>query len=732
MTPTPDKGTPAASGGSQANAVEPVNLRVLVIDDAHAIHEDFRKILASNDPPEVDDAEADLFGSSEAPPARLNFSVDSAHQGEEGLRLVQQALADGRPYAMAFVDVRMPPGWDGIETTARLWKTDPTLQVVLCTAYSDYSWEEMTARLGTSDSLLILKKPFDTVEVLQLAHALTKKWALTLQSKNRLQDLDRLVAERTRELSTSNQRLEEEIAERIRTEDALRMAQARLNYLVTQSPAVIYSLKTDGQSILSTWASEGVIEMTGYSAAEITESDWWATHVHPGDWDAAVSVRSNLSTDNRPATEYRLRHKNGQYRWIRDQQRLVRDSSNQPVEIVGTWMDITERKELEEKFRQAQKMEAVGQLAGGVAHDFNNLLLVMRGHAELLLLHSDNHNEQTNESLKQITAASERAANLTRQLLAFSRKQVMQSQPLLLNDLIANLTKMLKRIIGEHIQLQCHYASQLSYVEADPGMLEQILVNLVVNARDAMSGGGKLLVTTEEMVLDETYVRTNREATTGRFVCLSVNDTGSGISPEHLPHIFEPFFTTKEVGKGTGLGLATVYGITKQHRGWIDVASQVGVGSTFRIFLPAMAAPPPQSQTPAAETGLRGGSETVLLVEDDEAVRSLTRRLLENFGYRVREAASGREALSRWSSQVAQIDLLLTDIIMPHGISGLELASQLRNQRPDLRVVFLSGYPADAAGKDPAIFRQPHTSFIQKPCPWRDLLHTVRNNLDAK
>ncbi len=704
--------------------------RILVIDDMEAIHEDFRKILKASDALEIDEAEIALFGKAEAIPTRSIFSVDFAFQGEEGFRKVEQARAKHCPYALAFVDVRMPPGWDGIETITNLWKLDPDLQVVLCTAYSDYSWDEMTHRLGATDNLLILKKPFDTAEVLQLAHSLTKKWKLMQESKLRLEDLDYLVTIRTRALKTSHERLENEVAERTRTEEALRSAQARLNYLVTQSPAVIYSLKFDGKSNTAAWTSDSIFGMTGYTAAEVCQDDWWSTHVHPGDRDEAVSARRRLKEEDQCAVEYRVRHKKGHYRWVRDEQRLVRDETGRPIEVVGTWMDITERKELEERFRQAQKMEAVGQLAGGVAHDFNNLLLVMRGHAELLLLRSAEHSPQTNESLKQITAASERAANLTRQLLAFSRKQVIQSQPLLLNDLIGDLTKMLKRIIGEHIQLQCEYAPNLSHVEADSGMLEQVLVNLVVNARDAMPDGGKLQVSTFDVSFDDDYARKHPGASPGKFVCLSVSDTGTGISPENMRHIFEPFFTTKEVGKGTGLGLATVYGIVTQHHGWVDVSSDLGVGTTFRIYLPAIQAPIRSVSGNPTEKEVKRGTERVLLVEDDDAVRSLTRRLLENFGYHVQESISGHEALKNWSPKAKDIDLLLTDVIMPHGVSGVELARQLRGVHPSLRVVFMSGYPAESAAKDPSFLRQPHTRFLQKPCPWRDLLQNVRQCLD--
>ncbi len=255
-------------------------------------------------------------------------------------------------------------------------------------------------------------------------------------------------------------------------------------------------------------------------------------------------------------------------------------------------------RDAQQQLRQSQKMEAIGQLAGGVAHDFNNMLAVMRGNAELLLMDADQHTEATKDNLKQIIVATERAANLTRQLLAFSRKQVMQSRPLVLNDVITDLAKMLRRIIGEHIDLQCRYGDQLPFVQADAGMIEQVLVNLVVNARDAMPQGGQLLITTEPVTLDEASIAKRPEARAGQFVCLTVKDAGTGIAPEHLPRIFEPFFTTKELGKGTGLGLATVYGIVKQHRGWIEVSSQLGAGATFAIFLPAIPTPASAAASP--------------------------------------------------------------------------------------------------------------------------------------
>ncbi len=409
----------------------------------------------------------------------------------------------------------------------------------------------------------------------------------------------------------------------------------------------------------------------------------------------------------------------------------VRNGTGQIVNYVSVKRDVTREVQLEGQLRQAQKLEAVGQLAGGVAHDFNNMLAVIRGNAELLLMDEELLGPGAREGLRHIIGASERAANLTRQLLIFSRKQEMQSQPVALNDLIENLTRMLKRVVREDIHLECRYAAQLPFVQADPGMLEQVLLNLVVNARDAMPKSGQLLIATECVTVDEARARTNHEARPGEFARLTVSDTGTGIAAGHLPRIFEPFFTTKEPGVGTGLGLATVYGIVKQHQGWIEVVTRLGEGTTFQIFLPAIPAPAEKAAAAAqAEAKLRGGPETILLVEDDEAVRMTTRRVLERYGYTVWEARNAREAREVWSSHREKVALLLTDIIMPEGVTGRDLAEELRKDRPGLKVVFMSGYSAEVIGKDTEFFRRARIHFLHKPCSPATLLQTVRQCLD--
>ncbi len=416
------------------------------------------------------------------------------------------------------------------------------------------------------------------------------------------------------------------------------------------------------------------------------------------------------------------------------------DGSSVPVLVGATYLDadrregitfvldVSEKLNLEGQLRQAQKMESIGRLAGGVAHDFNNLLTVIQGHCGLLLM-SRNIPAEEQEAIREINNASERAASLTRQLLTFSRKQVMQRRPLNLRDVVSQLTKMLTRLLGEDILLQCSHAQDLPAVNADRGMIEQVLMNLSVNARDAMPRGGRLTINTSVVHLRGLHLASAPKGRTGRFVCISIADTGCGMDEATQDHIFEPFFTTKEVGKGTGLGLATVYGIVDQHGGWIDVTSQVGVGTIFRIFLPAVetAGPEAAGQAPAEE--MHSGHETILLAEDDPSLRRLVRQSLVRCGYSVLEAASGNEALKLWQKNASRIDLLLTDMVMPEGLSGRELARRLQGQDPKLKVVYTTGYSLEAISSDCELIDG--LNFLPKPYHPSRLTKTVRACLDT-
>jgi len=387
-----------------------------------------------------------------------------------------------------------------------------------------------------------------------------------------------------------------------------------------------------------------------------------------------------------------------------------------------------ERQKLESQFRQVQKMEAIGQLAGGVAHDFNNILTVIQGNASMLTMDNP-RSEDSAECAQQIVAAAERAAGLTRQLLMFSRKQVMQPANRDLNDVIAQMTRMLQRILGEDVTLHSISTPNLPLIYADTGMIEQVLLNLAVNSRDAMPGGGKLTIMTGKESLTEEQAHENPDATPGLCVCLTVSDTGEGIPPEILPRIFEPFFTTKEVGKGTGLGLATVYGIVKQHRGWITVTSELKHGTTFRIYFPATTEGKAEAKNAAHVAELPRGSETILVVEDEPSVRMLVCSMLQHCGYTILQAPTGRTALAEWQENRGRIQLLLTDIIMPDGMTGVELAKELQQEKPQLKVVFTSGYSGEAAGKGLQLVEG--VNFLKKPYLPEELAKILRRNLDG-
>jgi len=684
-----------------------LNHRILLVDDNPAIHEDFRKILIgpSAQATALADVEAVLFDAPK-PAAHTEFLLDSAYQGREALDKVTAALHAERPYAMAFVDVRMPPGWDGVETISRLWEVDPELQVVVCTAYSDYSWEKMTAKIGVNHNLVILKKPFDNIEVLQLAHALTKKWQVTSDGQLHVETLDRKVAERTGELEASN-------AELRRSEE--RFAKA------FRSSPVPFAIQTLQQQRFVD-VNDAFVKMTGFSRGELIDR-------------TPLELRLCIDYETRILGQLR---ENKAVREIQAQISTktgeLRDAfiSIEHLTIAGVphllvmLLDVSERLHLENQLRQAQKMEAIGQLAAGVAHDFNNLLTIIQGHASLQL-GLPGHAPDATESLLEISRASERAADLTRQLLAFSRRQIMRPRVLDLNNLIGDLTAMLRRLIGERIELRCAFGSALPSVWADPTGVEQIVLNLTINARDAMPKGGRIVIETGTAVFTPADAEKNPEIAPGDYVCLSVADTGTGMDAATRSRIFEPFFTTKAVDKGTGMGLATVYGITKQHDGWIDVATELGHGSTFRIFLPATdrIAEPVEPEFFIPEPTLR--EYTVLVVEDDEAVRSLVKEVLVHHQYRVLEAEHAEAALIVWKEHGAKIDLLLTDVIMP-GANGLELAERLLTDRPELKVIYTSGYSSELFGSTMPL-HEGH-NYLPKPYLSAKLTTIVRAALE--
>jgi nitrogen-specific signal transduction histidine kinase/ActR/RegA family two-component response regulator len=390
--------------------------------------------------------------------------------------------------------------------------------------------------------------------------------------------------------------------------------------------------------------------------------------------------------------------------------------------------DVTERRVLEEQLRQSQKLEAIGQLAGGIAHDFNNLLTVVTGYSDLTVRQLQAA-DPVRRNVEEIKKAGERAASLTRQLLAFSRKQVLQPKVLNINAVISDIEKMLRRLIGEDVGLKTIIASELGSIKADPGQIEQVLMNLAINARDAMPQGGKLTIEAENVYLNDEYARQHIAVKPGPYVMLAVSDTGTGMDEKTQAHIFEPFFTTKEAGKGTGLGLSTVYGIVKQSGGNIWVYSEVGRGTTFKIYLPRVDEGAQEYKRSAEVEEIFQGTETILLAEDEEMVRKLAREVLETYGYQVLEAANGREALLICERYKEPIHLLITDVVMPE-MSGRELSDRLAQLRPEIKVLYMSGYTDNAIVHQGVL--DEGANFIQKPFSPHTLAQKVRTVLSGE
>jgi PAS domain S-box-containing protein len=513
--------------------------------------------------------------------------------------------------------------------------------------------------------------------------------------------------------------------DRIRSEEALHQSEERYRSLVETTFDWIWEVDAQGHY---TYASPRVRDLLGYTPEEVLGRSPFdlmpateAQRVRSA-FEEAAAKRQAFS-----ALENLNRHKDGRLVVMESSAVPVLGPEGKLVGYRGMDRDVTERKRLEAELRQAQKLEAIGQLAGGVAHDFNNILAAMMMHLGLLQM-NPNLDEEMSTGLAELDAQARRAASLTRQLLMFSRRSVLTVKTLNLNEVVSELLKMLTRLIGEHIELRFEACADLPPLTADAGMLEQVLMNLLVNARDAMPKGGRITISTSLSRLEKEHTDEKGDRRHGDFLCLSVADTGSGMDAETLKRIFEPFFTTKGIGRGTGLGLATVHGIAAQHKGWVEVESEQGRGSVFRVFLPALPATHKlESEQPKAEP-VQGGKETILLAEDDEQVRRWISKSLRALGYRVLEARTGQEAVSVWQTHNAMVDLLLTDMVMPEGMTGLELAEKLQAAKPDLRIIISSGYSAEIV--QAGVPTKAGVKYLPKPYETKVLAKMVRESLD--
>ncbi|HXG10727.1 MAG TPA: response regulator [Gemmataceae bacterium] len=608
---------------------------------------------------------------------RAGYAVCTAINPEEALAILRQSVVD-----LILLDYRLPGDVDGLDFYAQVRAAGYDVPVILVTGFSNEATVIRALRAGVRD--FVTKSP------------------------EYLDYLPEAVGQ---------------VLRQVRTEQQLAESEARLASIINSAKDAIIVAADDQRITLFNPAAEQMFRCPAAQALGQPLSRFLP-------WQSG----SDSGNGSRPAEMLAFPLRAGNRGVRADGQEFPLEASVSSAPIGGREFytivvrDITEKKKLEAQLLHAQRMEGIGMLAGGVAHDFNNLLTIITGYTELLLL-NPGQDEQSRNLIQEIRQAGERAAALTRQLLAFSRKQILTPVVLDLNSLVIELEKMLRRLIGEDIELVSSLDPELVPVKADPGQIEQVLINLVVNARDAMPTGGHLTIETRNVAYDVSNARRHPEVRSGRYAMLAVTDTGCGMDEKTKARIFEPFFTTKEVGKGTGLGLATVYGIVKQSGGHIEVYSEVGLGTTFKIYLPGAEEGEPSGTSAACLFPVPRGTETVLLVEDEEGVRTLGRIALQSHGYTVLEARTGEEALAVARQHQAPLDLLVTDVVMPK-MGGRQLAALLTAAQPTLRVLYLSGYTDDAVFRHGVL--PAGVAFLQKPFTPTTLARKVREVLDGK
>ncbi len=682
------------------------------------------RILALDDEEHI----LDLFKESLGSEASANsFDLTLCRHAEEAVEAVRAAMQEGKPFAVAYLDVCLPAETDGVWAAEQIRALDPEIEIVIVTGHSDIDPGEIGFRVGPAHKMLYVPKPFSAMEIKQFAIALGAKWQQERRLNKEIAIFKAGVGEGLLKLNKANRKLRQEIAERKRAERALQEAEAKYRSLVEESLVGVYLI----QNGLFVYVNPMLAKTLGYSQDEMIGT---ATldYVAPEDRELVTeNLRKRIEGEVLSIQySFRVLHKEGHV--IQVEAIGTRTNFLDEPAIIGSLLDLTESKKAEEErdlleaqLLHAQKMEAIGTLAGGVAHDFNNLLQAIQGYAEVLLLDKESNDPGYHE-LQEIARAAQRGGEFTQQLLTFSRKVESQRKPLDLNREVQELRRLLERTLPKMIDIELRLAEDLRIVNADPGQMEQLCMNLAVNSRDAMPDGGKLTIETENATLDQRYCKTHLGARPGEYVRLTFSDTGKGMNRETLEHVFEPFYTTKEIGKGTGLGLAMVYGIVKDHGGYITCISEPEEGTTFKIYLPAIGYFVKPSEVEVAEA-LQGGTETILLVDDEEPIRKSGEELLKRFGYKLLTAADCDSGLALYRQEKGRIDLAILDLIMP-GKSGRHCLEGLLDINPRAKVIMASGYSYDGSAEE--AIQAGAKGFIRKPYKMRQILHKVREVLD--
>jgi PAS domain S-box-containing protein len=678
---------------------------------------------------------------------RHNFAVSVACNGIEALSLIK-----ARKPVMVISDIVMPE-MDGYQLCREIKQDDRfrDLPVILLTSLSNPRDVVKGLECGADNFLtkpyeekyilsriqyIIANKNLRDVEQTQLGVEIVLDNERYFIKSDRIQILNLLLSsyeaaiqkngeliKAQKELKSFNDQLEQTVVSRT---TALRESEGRYRLLLESVTDYIYTTLVENGRPVATSHGSGCVAVTGYTSEEYAaDPGLWLSMVYGEDRLIVMEQANAVLAGKTPITiEHRIIHKDGRIRWIRNTPVPRHNQEGGLICYDGIVTDITEQKTLEHQLFQAQKMEAIGQLAGGIAHDFNNILTAIIGFCTLIEMNMKKDDLQRS-NLSNVLAAADRAADLTRSLLAFSRKQIINSQPADLNQIINKTEKFLKRIIGEDIDFKAVVCQDVLTVNADSGQIEQVLMNLATNARDAMPKGGLLSLETGTVEMDDEYIKAHGYGEPGRYACISVSDSGEGMDETTCKKVFEPFFTTKEVGKGTGLGLSIAYGIIKQHNGFIDVCSEPDKGTTFKIYLPLIHAAIAEKQTGKEETFERG-TETILVADDDAAMRELVEKILTMFGYTVIMAVDGSDAVARFRANKERIDLVILDIIMPK-MNGKEAFDEMRKLNPAVKGLFISGYTSDIVHKRGMLDQS--LDFVSKPLNPKTLLIKIRDVL---
>lgn len=805
----------------------PHHKKIIVIDDDLDIWEAYRAILA---PQELEGkfsaqkkmAELMEKAGDASLPEQEHFDVSFASQGQEGFQLVAKALQEDKPFAIAFIDVRMPPGWDGLETAVQIRAIDPDIEIVIVTAYADRSREEIAQAVSPPHKLLYLRKPFDLDELKQIALSLCEKWNISKIEEKQRQTLSTILkttpaaiftTDQQRRITSWNPAAEQitgysaaevmlkpcifqeianepfcrkcnpdtlsqgdknveitfenksgerriislnaaplkdkndetlgmvesfwDITSRKEAENALHESEERFRSLVETTSDWVWEADVEGRF---TYCSPVCEQLYGYRPEELLGQSLFDTLVHQ---DSVEEFKKQFQNCQKKLTgfhgiERQVARKDGRVLFVECSATPITSGKDKIVSYHGIDRDITERKNMEsekqvmeERYHQGQKLEALGTLAGGIAHDFNNILTPIIGYAQLgeLNLKNDKH-DKIQECFDIIRESANSAAELTKQILAYSRQQVLDTRRVNLSNVVENMGKMLGRLIREDIELEYDLAKDLWFTRADTGRLGQILINLVVNSKDAISESGRIAIVTSNETIPESkpLLDVEKNFFSGSFVTLKVSDTGVGIDKKMQNRIFDPFFTTKPSGQGTGIGLSTVFGIVKQHGGHIILESEPGQGTTIQIFLPKEEERKPTDEKEEETTKLPEGTETILVVEDSKEVLAAISVGLKTFGYKVIEANGSEKAIQVIHEASEKIDMLITDVVMP-GLSGKAVAQTFRVKYDNLPILFISGHTSEI---DPQDLQEIQRSFfMQKPFSPSQLSARVRSILDS-